>query len=1302
MTRLCGDTPTPPSPPDKHKYEQTQTTTTTREKRKAEKDVHAHARVEAHLRDQAVHQPTTVRPPERKSVHARSPRQRSGAKAAFAASLHTSPFFVGAHARGAPTTVTARRVGQRAGGGREGAIPPPSPRSPKRQALWRHTRLRRHACVRFCVGAPLAHAREPRLPLACPASPRELHFVFSTSPPPSHFCFHHFSSSSPPAFPDLPPTRARVMGSGRSAAFFESSTCAGALLVLSLCAQRRDRNSGACNTLGARRRCAQRHHRDVQPPHTHTHTPGSALCASQRRESRGTCILVCVCVCSLCTAFLTLVMPSSLFSAPPSTPGLAAFTYQARTSNARASGAGSDAAGAATRSATSPITPRRVVPPAPSYRDGAMRTSATGVASPAQSRPAWAQPHKPQHQQHHFNVSTYTSSVLRASAGDEQGPVLAPPPPPWVSSQQRPASLTGQYYRHQDRAQQQQQQHSHLSDGGADGALGASPQPRAPSPRQQRYSALPRADLRYPSNVTFTPPPPAPHDLVSASVQAPAAAPAPCWMCEAWCSGGPGSTWVAAPALFFAPGPVDGQPVSSLTLCTMCAAAVSVDTTATSREVLERCHRTPVIRYRTAAYVNAVREYALLLRLMAEHVLRSSARLQSIQSSVMRQRSSSSSQASPRHVYADEGAGEDVDGAGGEAAAYLAHAAHAPLASMPHALQEKVLGQLVEALEDVLARDQRAVRLAASGAPSPDAAGAAAPSLSEVMASRERHVFLDELARVERQLLRLRAPAASSHGAPSATFAARVGAAAAAAGGADDDSGGMVRSPRPMGQQPAGASPAPSRRAGAEAALLAAAADPRRFTSQLRRRTAAEDARPSPSREPSPPALTSSPQRGRPHVAAVPFPLAATSPRRARGSAGRAEDSEGLPPAPAYRGPRDSNNDGAVGSVDDGAREAEAAGGRRVMQAMVDSAMWEAYRGAGAAGSDGGALAAEDGGGGDGTRTARAVGDSAGWQLLDYFAGRLPDAPPLRVGGSTPHTFPVAAARSPRSPLPPSRRQGAADLPSHARRDAQNASTGDAAAAAPMRDRAAGTSAALRVVASPSPAELADLYGSDAGALHRQLHRERQLRREAEEAVLATQGRVAALEATTNDMAEALLTHRLSVTFRGHLSGMEMLVARWTRLAQNFCLQKSLLFAEETALMVRQLQRASCGVAPLWAPTSWTPPQRHIPAAASARDAEAVKRTPGRHSTSPFVEARVDAAARRRVQEASENDELWVSRGSDDGEGRAVTTPSAAVRAGATRAAPSPTPSPLRHDAPATAPFPFPEELKLRPLSLRV
>ncbi|KAG5475939.1 hypothetical protein CUR178_03654 [Leishmania enriettii] len=831
----------------------------------------------------------------------------------------------------------------------------------------------------------------------------------------------------------------------------------------------------------------------------------------------------------------------------------------------------------------------------------------------------------------------------------------------------------------------------------SESALGASPKPRTPTRygghnggaaasagSGSSWHGIHYADLDCSPAAAFTPPLTSHKTARVATAvahQATADSSVPysasvCWMCETWCESGPGSTWPEAPALFF-PKATDGPSVSLLTLCSTCASAVGGDTQVTSQQVLQRCHHTPVIRYRTAAYINAVREYKLLLELMAGKVARSCERMESSQLSVTRQQHR-------RHAY----------GATEERQSYRnpsIDAAGMPLTSLPLPVQDSVLSQLLEALEDLLQRDGRAVRLAA--AQTSLSQESSPPRFSGVMAPRERRVLLEELVHVERQLMSVRSSAAAAaimsatpgalpqplqgrhlYDVPSASLTRTHGRA-------DAGDGGMVNSPTSL-RQAHRSSPRSSvfryNRVEKEAAdRLAAVADPRRCYYQRHDRTPSSSQAapvrscpdtstrvlcPSVSEEHSPPELTS-PQRvtrgthhhsasdaaaledddtiapGRcakasgdiarlgirppaPATATVPFPFS-PAPTRERSTGG-----DRRPSVDSV-----SRGDHPSGVQDtklpcQGAQECRATvpvtqskavlnqEGRRSMRALIDRAMREACHRSSPV-KDASRLpeahSSQESEAGDEAdrRRSRGNGDSctgnlnsgSEQQLWDYFAGRLSTVPPLHVGCGGDVDCPTPHPRLATSASHTLTRESGGPVPRRQRTDVMVQAQGENVAAGFLH------------------AQMGGLGIHDTTALEPRVLHERQSYREAHEAMLAAQARIAALEMTTNDMAEVLLTHRLSVTFREHLAGMEMLVGRWTRLAQNFCLQKSLLFAEEAAAMVRQLLRVRFGVAPLWSPRA--------------------QQQPGRRPTSPFVEVPTS-----HVQQ--EEDELWLTREEDE------------------------------------------------------
>ncbi|KAG5501527.1 hypothetical protein JKF63_03356 [Porcisia hertigi] len=802
--------------------------------------------------------------------------------------------------------------------------------------------------------------------------------------------------------------------------------------------------------------------------------------------------------------------------------------------------------------------------------------------------------------------------------------------------------------------------------------------------------ALPASTFSHPLTSSRVPSPAIVAALQTAVASSVSSLASTCWICEVWCASGPGSTWPEAPALFFQQG-IDEQSVSLLTLCRTCAVAVA-DLQATPQLILPLCHNTPATRNRTAAYVNAVREYKLLLELMADKVVRYCLRMQYIQSPEGRQPHICGS-SGERQSYAGPPRGVD----------------RMPLTSLLPSLQRKVLSQLLEALEDLLKRDQRAVQLAAPRTP---LSWQGPPLLcSEVMASRERHVLFEELAHVERQLMSIRSSttaAVTVPGEPKVSLQSPVGrrlydppsdSPAHSRGEGGTAKNGLAHSPCPSAQQqqspPRLLGFSHVRFEGDAVEPLAAVADSRRHhhISHPRMTSSSQTAPanghldtlrralfPSRSRERSPPELTS-PQRGTcstydwsvfkgagsegdgvrvssfrtyvnghvnplnilPSAATttrMPFPSSAIPSRQGLHTSGSRHS------AAASYFSADS-----VSSVQDTRLPMQDAGhsrastpsvlsrspidheGRRAMRALIHTAMWEAYRGLPPVEGESGAspprcrselLASDDAGGilhqSSAISGRRDLKSDFELQPWDYFAGRVSAAPLQHIaldGGDGGSQAPPFASCSATSRL--------------LERD-----DGGLRSSHPPADERSGKQ---DKVLEPSvfDDQKNECSRSDTAALQRCVFHERQLREEAVEAMLAAQARIAALETITHNMAEKLLTHSLAVTFRAHLEGMELLVGRWTRLAQNFSLQKSLLFADEAAIVVRQLVRERFGVASLW------PLSRHR------------EQHRSRRSTPSCVEF---SASRDR----QEGDELWVSweehGASDTGKDNAMSSSS--------------------------------------------
>ena len=857
--------------------------------------------------------------------------------------------------------------------------------------------------------------------------------------------------------------------------------------------------------------------------------------------------------------------------------------------------------------------------------------------------------------------------------------------------------------------------------------------------------------------------------------------PSTCWLCEGRCLTGPGSTWAQAPPLFFSTSSARALPVSMLTLCATCAAAMSANPQATAREVLQRCRRTPALRYRTAAYVNALREFKLLLELTADKIVRACQRMRHIDD--VSRSMTPALRTSPR---AEDSTEPCLDPA--------VDVANAPLSLFSLPLQRKVLQQLVDALEALLQRDGRAAQLAAAMThPRKTAAAAAAaaamrPSAregdevpySEIMAPRERHLLLEEVAHVERQLMTVSAAMkAEAEEAEEAAAAAtqralsrhetRSPARTAHAIGAEAEVRGytahVVTSPRPSRGQSGGFSPATvprsfldrvSPRHGAQDPL-SMLADPRRVQRQhtgvnaserdkaeerqqrkglqhsaqdnsARHRRAGTRSRDSPqqrtgdgsssnnsnSRDCSPPVLTS-PQRHlqQPPVEPAPFPFSA-APHRCRSRSrspvfeeGQTTQNSRETAAPATtttttttpRRRQSWQHEQQQYVTRQHAPSAHSAPGRRTMESMVGAAMWATYRhrsprhngededtttGTDAAAthkdSDNNNSSSSSNGGGCSDLRGEADNRKDPENiLLNYFAGRADVAPMFRVSPLR-HSGQVVSATA-----------------------VEEGHLADAPPTGGEHDR--------------RRPDNGHLVTTDCSAQWQaQLDAERRRRCEAEEALLAAHTRIAALEQMTNDMAEKLLSHRLSITFRSHLAGMESLVNRWTLLAQNYCLQKSLLFAEEAAALVRAVQRDAYGVAATF--------PRRPPQSQPALPVQGKSCLPSsKRSVSPVdVDAtRVgmstsEKKVREEAEEAKEGEEeeLWVSREEqqecagarntskhDDAGAALVKAPTQGYsdRSSVPRSTSSHTVSPLDH-ATASAPYAFPSDFRLRPLEL--
>ncbi|RNF14107.1 uncharacterized protein Tco025E_05941 [Trypanosoma conorhini] len=186
------------------------------------------------------------------------------------------------------------------------------------------------------------------------------------------------------------------------------------------------------------------------------------------------------------------------------------------------------------------------------------------------------------------------------------------------------------------------------------------------------------------------------------------------------------------------------------------------------------------------------------------------------------------------------------------------------------------------------------------------------------------------------------------------------------------------------------------------------------------------------------------------------------------------------------------------------------------------------------------------------TPTANAAAGAAGSMhndpeniLLDYFEGRLDELPRFKL-------FSLGDGGGKSSSL-----QNFRNLPGTPKRPCDNPAD-----------------ASSHVVLAA--ADVAAAAAMDAGELLTQLREERRRRGAAEAALRESQQRIAALEKTTDHISGLALD--LSHILGDHAVAMQRFVRTATQDCVEIVLQKSLLFSDEMAALMRQAQRRGCGV----------------------------------------------------------------------------------------------------------------------------
>ena len=85
-----------------------------------------------------------------------------------------------------------------------------------------------------------------------------------------------------------------------------------------------------------------------------------------------------------------------------------------------------------------------------------------------------------------------------------------------------------------------------------------------------------------------------------------------CWMCERFCTA---YGWAQMPSMLLSR--LQFRPVSAFTLCTTCATALSLQPGTAIKDVVARCNQTQAAKARSLSFVAFLREYKMLLELIA-------------------------------------------------------------------------------------------------------------------------------------------------------------------------------------------------------------------------------------------------------------------------------------------------------------------------------------------------------------------------------------------------------------------------------------------------------------------------------------------------------------------------------------------------------------------------------------------------------------------------------------------------------------------------------------------------------------
>ncbi|ORC87206.1 uncharacterized protein TM35_000231770 [Trypanosoma theileri] len=193
--------------------------------------------------------------------------------------------------------------------------------------------------------------------------------------------------------------------------------------------------------------------------------------------------------------------------------------------------------------------------------------------------------------------------------------------------------------------------------------------------------------------------------------------------------------------------------------------------------------------------------------------------------------------------------------------------------------------------------------------------------------------------------------------------------------------------------------------------------------------------------------------------------------------------------------------------------------------------------------------------------------------LLHYFEGRLKDLPRFKVIPFNNTTQTDGNSKHITIPLNSLRYEEEKNLPitqSIKANHYTNTNSSNIISNVPPVSTTTTTTTTLTTTIA-ADADMVDAVMNDTSSLLARLQEEQQRRIEAEEALSKAHQKIAALELTTENMAESLLKLRFGMEH--HLNAIQQFMRTLTIVSSEFAMQKLLLFSDEVEAVLRRTQR---------------------------------------------------------------------------------------------------------------------------------